>query len=75
MIEKLEPILCEVFRLKSEEINDGMSMQDIERWDSLTHMDLVTSIEEGLNIKLDMDEIMSMIDIKTINAIVVGKLG
>ena len=75
MIEKLEPILCEVFRLELEEINDGMSMQDVERWDSLTHMDLVTSIEEGLNIQLDMDEIMSMIDFKTINAIVVRKLG
>jgi acyl carrier protein len=73
-MEKLNKILCEVFRLKEDELNNTLTMEDIEKWDSLTHMDLVTSIEEGLNIQLTMDDIMSMKDIKTIKNIVQEKL-
>ena len=69
-MEKLEKILCEVFRLKSDELNDELTMDDIQAWDSLTHMDLITSIEEGLNIQLTMDDIMNMKDIATIRTIV-----
>ncbi len=73
-MEKLNTILCDVFRLKKDELKDELTMKDIQKWDSLTHMDLVTSIEEGLNIQLTMDDIMSMKDIKTIKNIVQEKL-
>jgi len=73
-MDKLNKILCDVFRLKEDELNDTLTMEDIKKWDSLTHMDLVTSIEEGLNIQLTMDDIMSMKDIKTIKNIVQQKL-
>ncbi|MCU7835990.1 MAG: acyl carrier protein [gamma proteobacterium symbiont of Taylorina sp.] len=73
-MDKLEGILCEVFRLKQEDLNDELTMGDIERWDSLTHMDLVTSIEEGLDIQLTMDDIMNMKDIKIIKSIISVKI-
>ncbi len=73
-MESLNKILCEVFRLKEEELKDELTMEDIEKWDSLTHMELVTSIEEGLEIQLSMDDIMTMRDIKTIKSIVQEKL-
>ena len=74
-MEKLNKILCDVFRLKENELNDTLTMEDIEKWDSLTHMDLITSIEEGLNIQLKMDDIVSMKTIKTIKTIIQEKLG
>ena len=73
-MEKLEKILCEVFRLKEDELNDTLTMEEIQRWDSLTHMDLVASIEDGLNIQLTMDDIMSMKDIKAVKKAVSDKL-
>jgi len=73
-MELLNKILCEVFRLKEEELKDELTMEDIGKWDSLTHMDLVTSIEEGLEIQLSMDDIVTMRDIKTIKSIVQEKL-
>ena len=72
-MKKLNNILCEVFRLKGNELDDKLTMEDIESWDSLTHMDLVTSIEDELNIQLSMDDIMNMTDIGTVRAIV-GRL-
>ena len=73
-MEKLNTILCDVFRLKKDELKDELTMKDVKIWDSLTHMDLITSIEAGLNIQLTMDDIMSMKDIKTIKNIVQEKL-
>ena len=73
-MKKLDNILCDVFRLKKDELNDNLTMQDIEEWDSLTHMDLITSIENDLEIELSMDDIMNMKDIKTIKKIVQEKL-
>ena len=69
-MEKLNKILCEVFRLKEDDLKDDLSMNNVQRWDSLAHMDLVTSIEDELNIQLSMDDIMNMTDIGTVRAIV-----
>ena len=68
-MEKIDTILCKVFGLKEEDINADLAMKDVGRWDSLTHMDLITSLESELNIEFNMDEIMLMKDIKTIKDI------
>ena len=70
----LNEILCEVFRLKADELRDELTMDEVAKWDSLTHMNLVVAIEEGFDIQLTMDDIMSMKDIKTIKSIVSEKL-
>jgi acyl carrier protein len=69
-MNQLNEILCQVFRLKQDQLSDELTMADIDRWDSLTHMDLITSIEEGLGVELTMDEIIAMTDIQTIRNIV-----
>ena len=37
-----------MFRLKEEELNDSLKMEDVSRWDSLTHMDLISTIEDAI---------------------------
>ena len=73
-MKKLDQILCNVLRIKEEELNDNITMKDVEKWDSLKHMDLITSIEDELEIQFSMDDIISMKDIKTIKNIVKKKL-
>ena len=73
-MEKVGAILCKVFGLKEGDLNDNLTMKDVGRWDSLTHMDLITSLESELNIEFDMDEIMSMKDIKSIKEITAKKV-
>ena len=73
-MKKLDQILCNVLRIKEEELNDNITMKDVEKWDSLKHMDLITSIEDELEIQFSMDDIISMKDIKTIKNIVNKKL-
>ncbi|QLE78822.1 acyl carrier protein [Francisella sp. Scap27] len=73
-MKELEKILCQVFRLKEDEVKDELTMSDVHVWDSLTHMDLVTSIEQELSIQLTIDDIMNMRDVGTIKKIVSEKL-
>ena len=73
-IKQLETVLCEVFRLKPEDLKSDLTMEDVGNWDSLTHMDLIASLEETFSIQLSMDEIMEMRDIKTIKRIISEKV-
>tara|TARA_B100000900_G_C19995341_1_gene479528 strand:- start:84 stop:311 length:228 start_codon:yes stop_codon:yes gene_type:complete len=73
-LKKLEQILCDVLRLKKNQLNDDLSMEKVENWDSLKHMDLITSMEDELKIKFSMDEIVIMKDIKTIKKIINKKI-
>tara|TARA_Y100000389_G_scaffold152542_1_gene152575 strand:+ start:3365 stop:3589 length:225 start_codon:yes stop_codon:yes gene_type:complete len=73
-MKKLNQIISGVLRIKEEELKDKLTMQDLESWDSLKHMDLITSIEKDFNIQFSMDEILIMTDIKTIKKIVNEKL-
>jgi len=37
---------------------DGLKYQDIEEWDSVGHMGLMTSLEDAFNIEMDIDDII-----------------
>tara|TARA_B100000989_G_scaffold267026_1_gene220875 strand:+ start:20 stop:244 length:225 start_codon:yes stop_codon:yes gene_type:complete len=73
-MQELNRILNKVLKIDIRELNENLSMQDCEIWDSLKHMELIISIEENLNIELSMDDVMNMTDIGTIKKIVNEKL-
>ena len=73
-MQELNRIINKVLKIDIRELNENISMQDCEIWDSLKHMELIISIEENLNIELSMDDVMNMTDIKTIKKIVNEKL-
>ena len=59
-MEKLNKILAESFEISEAEVLKNLSMDDISSWDSLTHMSLIVSIEEGFDIELTGDDIADM---------------
>ena len=73
-MDRIVLILSEVLRINKEDIIDDLSMDQVVRWDSFTHMDLIASLETELNIQFAMDEIISMKDIKTIKEIARKKI-
>ncbi|WP_051330957.1 acyl carrier protein [Aneurinibacillus terranovensis] len=65
MIEKqIEKVICDFFGI--EDVNDNLKMGDIENWDSLGHIALISEIERSLNIVFNTDEILSMKSVKEI---------
>ncbi len=73
MREDIRKILADTFRVKSDDITSKTTIQNIDTWDSLTHMELVANLESGLEMEFDGDEIADMISVSAIEQIVSRK--
>ena len=73
MQKKLIQLLMDLFNINEEEAKNG-SMNSISTWDSLSHIDLMMTIEEEFNIpKITPDEIVSMTSTESIKQILKNK--
>ncbi|HSO37109.1 MAG TPA: acyl carrier protein [Labilithrix sp.] len=62
----LRKVVSEVFRIPPEDVDDELSPDTLDDWDSLSHLRLVTALEEAFSIKFESSEIM---DLTTVGAI------
>lgn len=59
IFKKLNEIFTDVLDLEDEvELTDETSANDIEEWDSLSHIQLIVAIEKAFGIKFTSLEIM-----------------
>lgn len=56
-------------KINEDKLTDELSMADVVLWDSLKHMGLIAVIEDELNIELTAEDIMKMVDVKSIRDI------
>lgn len=57
---KLNEIFMDVLDLdESPNLNDAMSADDIEEWDSLAHVQLIVAIQKEFGIKVSSGEILN----------------
>jgi acyl carrier protein len=59
-VSLLYQIISEIFRIPLEEVTPEMAIHKVSAWNSLTHIELVVSIEEKFRIQLTQDEIVVM---------------
>lgn len=59
ILKKVNEVFADVFDDKSLVISDNTTAADIEDWDSLMHITLISSIEEELGIKFEMAEVVN----------------
>lgn len=69
MKQSVEYIMADVLKMAEADITDDLTMDDLEAWDSLKHMDLVVSIEQAFGIELTFDEIIMMTSIVAIKRV------
>lgn len=74
IIEKITGIFREVFGDKNIVINDEMTANDVENWDSLTHMLMITKVEEELGIKFKLKELNRLKKVGDLITIIESKL-
>lgn len=55
--EKLTAIFHEVFNDNNIVLRDDMTASDVDNWDSLTHMLMITKVEEVFGIKFKLKEL------------------
>lgn len=72
-MEDARKILADTFRLRLSEVTDSLTMDEVDTWDSLTHMELVANLEAGLTLEFDGDEIAEMTSVGAILALIEKK--
>ena len=72
-IDKLKSLLADVFELKESDITENLTKDDVSSWDSLTQMDLVSSLEREFDVEFEMLEIVQLISVKKIIDILTSK--
>jgi acyl carrier protein len=75
MDKELNDVFAKVLKIAPGDVQDAMRLGEVATWDSLSHMDLILSIEEAFGIQFTGDEIADMTQIAAIRALVKAKAG
>ncbi|MCB0589298.1 MAG: acyl carrier protein [Phaeodactylibacter sp.] len=58
ILNKLNPIFARVFEDETLQITEESSARDIDKWDSLRHVLLISEIEKAFNIHFELEEMI-----------------
>ena len=74
VLDKLTIIFRTIFSNNLLVLTDRLSANDVENWDSLTHMLLITEIENSFSIKFKLRELNKMRKVGDMVEIILSKL-
>lgn len=74
VVEKLTPVFRQVFNNASIVVTDEMTASDVDGWDSLSHMLLITEVESAFSIKFKLRELNKMKNVGDMIEIIMGKV-
>jgi len=57
---RLSKVFCKVFKDDNIIITEKTTANDIDKWDSLTHLTLISDTEEEFDIKFKLKELIAM---------------
>ena len=56
--ERYENIFMEVFGVEAEDLNEDFTFKNIDSWDSMTHLTLISELEDGFDVMFDTEDIL-----------------
>ena len=74
-LQELEPIFRQVFDDETIMLQRETTSDDIEEWDSLTHMNLVVALELRFKIKFALGELQKLRNVGEMLDLINRKLG
>lgn len=74
IVEQLTGIFREIFNDNAIVLSDSLTADDVATWDSLSHMLLITEIEDQFNIKFKLRELNKMKNVGALISIIQTKL-
>ena len=70
----VQDIFRDIFDEDHMVIKDKTNSDDIEEWDSLNHLNLVSAFEKEFKIKFTLEELMTLKDVGTMVDLTIEKL-
>lgn len=71
---QVQTIFRKFFNDSSIEISESTTTEDVEGWDSLTHLELINEIENYFNIQFSLSEIIEFKNVGELIECIVNKL-
>lgn len=71
---KLEQLMRDTFDNQKIVINDAMTANDVDEWDSLSHIELIINIESEFKLKLTVDDIINLKNVGEMITLIDSKL-
>ena len=76
MENKIKELFATVLKIPLNKISDDLSPGKVEEWDSLDHLNLISSFEEEFSVEIEPEEIKEMNkDYETFKSIILKKIG
>lgn len=70
---KLKQIVANVLEIDPAHLNDASNAQNIARWDSLRHIEVIFAVESAFHVRFSMPEITSLKNLGDIRRLLIAK--
>jgi acyl carrier protein len=74
MEDRIKKVMSNVFDIDVNQITENASPDNIEKWDSLKHINLIVALEEEFDFEFDDEEIADLLNYQLIFDAVKTKL-
>lgn len=72
--EKIRTILASILKHDKFDMSDDMIAADVEGWDSLSHINIISEIEDGFGIRFKLKELNKLKNMGTLVDLVQTKI-
>ena len=73
--QQVRQIAADVFDAPLEAVTPSSSPESIESWDSVTHLNFILAVEEGLGVQFEPEDIAGAADVGAVIRLVEAKRG
>ncbi|WP_303317691.1 acyl carrier protein [Flavivirga abyssicola] len=72
--ENISDVLKSILGHNNFEMRDELTAKDVDGWDSLSHMMIITKIEEAFNIKFKLRDLNKLKNMGSLVAVIQSKI-
>lgn len=71
--QKLSQIFQDTFGASGLQLRDEMTAEDVDGWDSLSHIDLIVAVEKAFKIRLTTAEVRNLTNVGDLVSVICKK--
>jgi len=61
--EKVIQVLVNILQVSPDKISTKTTSDDIEKWDSLNHINMIQALEQEFGVRYDEEQVVSMLSV------------
>lgn len=73
--EKVIQVLVNILQVSPDNISTETTSDDVAKWDSLNHMNMILALEQEFGIRYDQEQMVNMLSVKEIIEVTKEMLG